>query len=72
MSDQIILQPLDDSEDAERILDEFERVTGFEADIRHDGRYYDLEGEDHATKVVHVLTEIDEEWTAHIGLKMPG
>ena len=72
MSDQVILQPLDDSDEAERILDEFERLTGFEPDVRHDGRYYDLDGDDHETKIVQTLTGIDEDWTDHIGLKLPG
>ena len=72
MSDEIILQPLEDSDEAEDILDQFEQLTGLEADVRHDGRYYDLDGEDHETKIVQTLTDIDEDWTDHIGLKLPG
>ena len=71
MSDELILQSLQPSAEAARILDEFERRTGFEAEVRDDGRHYALSGDDHRTKVVRTLTEIDTGWTDHIGLKLP-
>ena len=72
MSDQVIIQSLDGSADGERILDEFERRTGLQGDVRGDGRYYDLHGEEHRTRIVQTLTEIDVGWTDHVGLKLPG
>ncbi len=72
MADQVILQVLDGSADGERIVDEFERVTGLQADVRGGDRYYELGAEDHQTRIVQTLTEIDAGWTDHIGLKLPG
>ena len=71
MSEQVIIQPLDDSADGERILDEFERRTGLQGDVRDDGRYYDLHGEEHRTRIVRTLTEIEPHWTDHLGFKLP-
>lgn len=72
MADQVILQTLAASAEAERILDEFERRTGLRSDARGDGRHYELHDEDHRTKIVQTLTEIDPGWTDHLGLKLPG
>ena len=72
MADQIILQKLSDSTEADRILDEFEQRTGLQADVQDDGRSYDLHGEDHRTQIVQTLTEIEADWTDHLGFKMPG
>ncbi|MDQ3850099.1 MAG: hypothetical protein M3296_05735 [Actinomycetota bacterium] len=72
MADPIILTTLDGSDDARRILDEFERRTGLDGEQRSDGRYYELHGEEHRTRVVQTLTEIDERWTDHVGFKGPG
>ncbi len=72
MADQIILQKLDGSDDAERILDEFEQRTGLQADISDDGRVYELHDEDHRTKIVQTLTDIEPSWTDHLGFKLPG
>lgn len=72
MADQIILQKLDGSADADRILDEFERRTGLAADVQDDDRYYELHDEEHRTQIVQTLTEIDARWTDHLGFKLPG
>ena len=72
MADPIILTKLDDSPDADRILDEFEQRTGLTSEERDDGRYFTLDGaRDHEVEVVQTLTEIDERWTDHVGLKDP-
>lgn len=72
MAGQLILQKLDGSAEGDRILAEFERRTGLQADARGDGRYYDLHDEEHRTKIVQTLTEIDARWTDHLGFKLPG
>ncbi len=72
MADQLILQTIGSADDAQRILDEFEQRTQLRAETRDDGRYYELHGEEHRTRVVQTLTEIDAGWTDHIGLKLPG
>jgi hypothetical protein len=72
MADLLILRALDGSGDAERILDEFEQRTGLAPDVRDDGRYYELHGEEHRTHIVQTLTEIDPGWTDHLGFKLPG
>ena len=72
MADQVILQAIGSSGEADRILDEFERRTGLQADARGDGRYYELHGEEHRTRIVQTLTDIDAAWTDHVGLKLPG
>jgi hypothetical protein len=69
---QIVLHKLDGSADAERILDEFESRTGLHADVRDDDRYYELHDEEHRTRIVQTLTEIDAAWTDHLGFKLPG
>jgi hypothetical protein len=71
MSDLVILQALEGSGRGERILDEFERRTGLDSDARDDGRHYELHGEDHRTRIVGTLTDIDASWGDHIGLRMP-
>lgn len=72
VADRIIFQKLDGSAQADRILDEFEQRTGLEPDVRDDGRSYELHGDDHRTRIVQALTEIDAGWTDHLGLKLPG
>jgi hypothetical protein len=72
VADQIILQKLDGSDEADRILDEFERRTGLQSDARDEGRAYELHGEDHRTRIVQTLTEIAPGWTDHLGFKLPG
>lgn len=72
MADQIILQKLDGSTQADRILDEFEQRTGLHSDVQDDGRAYELHGEDHRTRIVQTLTDIEAGWTDHLGLKLPG
>jgi hypothetical protein len=71
VADQIIIQKLDGSAEAERILDEFERRTGLHPDARDDGRAYALQGDDHRTRIVQTLTEIAPGWTDHLGFKLP-
>ncbi len=71
MADQVILQTVGSASDADRILDEFERRTGLQPEARSDGRHYALHGDEHRTKIVQTLTEIDASWTDHIGLKLP-
>ena len=72
MADPIILTKLDDSADADRILDEFEQRTGLTSEQRDDGRYFALDdARDHEVEVVQTLTEIDERWTDHVGVKDP-
>ena len=72
MAHLVILHALDSTADADRILAEFERRTGLEADARGDDRYYELHDEDHRERIVQTLTDIDASWTDHIGLKLPG
>ena len=72
MADQVILQAVGSAREAERILDEFEQRTGLSAEAREDGRHYELHGDDHRTRIVQTLTEIDAGWTDHVGLKLPG
>jgi hypothetical protein len=72
VADQIILQKLDSSAEADRILDEFERRTGLRADVQEDGRSYALHDEDHRTQIVQTLTQIAPRWTDHLGFKLPG
>jgi hypothetical protein len=71
VSDQVIIQSLHGSADGERILDEFERRTGLRGDARDNGRYYDVHGEEHRTRIVQTLTEIEPGWTDHLGFKLP-
>ncbi len=72
VADQIILRKLDGSAEADLILDEFERLTGLAADVQDDDRYYELHDEEHRTRIVQTLTEIDARWTDHLGFKLPG
>lgn len=72
MADRIILQKLDGSAEAERILDEFEQRTGLQPDVQADGRSYELHGDDHRTQIVRTLTDIEAKWTDHLGFKLPG
>jgi len=71
MSEQVILWAHRRSTEGERILDEFQRRTGLEPDVRDDVRYYELRGDAHRTPIVQTLTDIDARWTAHVGLKLP-
>jgi hypothetical protein len=71
MSDQITLQALDGSDDAQRILDEFEQRTGLRGDRVGDTRTYELHDADHRTRIIQTLTRIDASWTDHVGFKMP-
>ena len=72
MADEVILQVVGSSSEAERILAEFGRRTGLHAEARGDGSHYELHGAEHGTKIIQTLNEIDASWTDHIGLKMPG
>jgi hypothetical protein len=72
MTHLVILHRLDGSPEAERILAEFDRRTGLAPDVRGDDRYYELHDEDHRERVVHTLTDIDADWTDHVGFKLPG
>lgn len=72
MADQIIIQKLGGSPQADEILDEFERRTGLQADVQDDGRIYELHDDEHRTRVVRTLTEIEPAWTDHLGFKLPG
>lgn len=70
MADTLILIPQDD--EADRILDEFEEQTGLDPqEGDDDARVYALEGEDHRIEVVQALTDIDEDWSAHVTLGSP-
>ena len=71
MADHVILRPLDGSDDAIRILDEFEARTRLHAEPHGDGRLYALHGAEHATHIVQTLNEIDAAWTEHVGLRFP-
>ena len=71
MADHVILRPLDGSDDAARILDEFESRTGLISEPHGDGRLYGLHGADHQKHIVQTLTEIDARWTDHVGLRFP-
>jgi hypothetical protein len=72
VAEQIILNTLDGSAEADRILEEFERRTGLEPDVRDDARCYELHDEDHRTRIVQTLTEIEPRWTDHLGFTLPG
>jgi len=39
--------------------------------VRDDGRYYDVHGKEHRTRIVRTLTEIEPGWTDHLGFKLP-
>jgi hypothetical protein len=69
MADQIILTKLDD--DADRILDAFEDQTGLEGDDEGDRRRFDVTDHSHRIDVVQTLTDIDEDWTEHVGVADP-
>ena len=69
MADQIILTKLD--EEADRILDSFEEQTGLHGDDEGDRRRFDVTGAGHAVDVVQTLTDIDEDWTEHVGVADP-
>jgi hypothetical protein len=69
MADQIILTKLDD--DADRILDAFEEHTGLHGDDEGDRRRFDVTGGAHDVDVVQTLTDIDEDWTEHVGVADP-
>jgi hypothetical protein len=70
MADTITLTKLD--EEADRILDAFEERTGLEAEDDVDRRVYPVEGTEHEIDVVQTLTDIDEDWTEHVGVQDPG
>ena len=71
MSDQITLVALDGSDDARRIIDEFEQRTGLRGEGHADTRTYELHDADHRTRIVQTLTQIDASWTDHVGFRMP-
>lgn len=71
MAGQIIIQKLDASEQADRILDEFESRTGLRGDVEDDARYYELHDEEHRKQIVQTLTDIDPGWTDHLGFRLP-
>jgi hypothetical protein len=70
MADEIILTKLD--EEADRILDAFEERTGLDGEDDGDKRTYPIEGTEHEIDVVQTLTDIDEDWTEHVGVQDPG
>ncbi len=72
MADQVILQTVGDAAEADRILDEFEHRTGLRSDVRDAGRVYEIHDQDHRTRIVQTLTDIDDRWTDHLGFKLPG
>jgi hypothetical protein len=65
----IILTKLDDQ--ADRILDAFERQTGLEGEDDGEKRFFEIEGREHEVDVVQTLTAIDEAWTDHVGFEDP-
>jgi hypothetical protein len=69
MADPIIFTKLD--ADADRILDAFEQRTGLEGEDDGDRRVFEVEGTEHEVDVVQTLTDIDEDWTDHVGLQDP-
>ena len=69
MADEIILTKLDD--EADRIIDAFEEQTGLEGDDEGDRRRFDVTGRAHDVDVVQTLTDIDEDWTEHVGVADP-
>ena len=70
MAELIILQALGHMQ-GERILDEFERRTGFQADVRDRDRYYELNDDQRRPGIVRTLTDIDPNWTDHVAFKLP-
>ncbi len=72
MGELVIIRTLGGSAEGARILDEFERRTGLEADMRGDDRYYEVHDDEHRERIVHTLTDIDARWPDHVGFKMPG
>jgi len=68
MADQIILTKLD--EDADRILAAFEEHTGLHGDDEGDRMRFDVT-HSHDVDVVQTLTDIDEDWTEHVGVADP-
>ncbi len=71
MADQVILQTVGDAARAEEILEEFEQRTGLRSDARDAGRVYEIHDEEHRTRIVQTLTDIDDRWTDHLGFKLP-
>jgi hypothetical protein len=71
MADQVILQTVGDAERAQQILEEFEQRTGLRCEVRDAGRVYDIHDEEHRTRIVQTLTDIDDRWTDHLGFKLP-
>jgi hypothetical protein len=70
MADQIILTKLD--EDADRILDAFAERTGLEREDHDEHAHFALDdADDHEIDVVQTLTDIDEDWTDHVGVGDP-
>jgi hypothetical protein len=69
MADPIIFTKLD--ADADRILDAFEQRTGLEGEDDGDRRVFEVEGAEHEVDVVQTLTDIDEDWTDHVGVQDP-
>jgi hypothetical protein len=71
MADQVIVEALDGCDDTERILTEFELRTGLAADVRGDARYYEINGEQHRTRLVQTLNDIDPRWAEHLAFRLP-
>ncbi len=69
MTNHLILTKLD--EDADRILDAFEDQSGLEGDDEGDRRRFDIAGRQHEIDIVQMLTDIDENWTDHVGVADP-
>ena len=69
MADQIILTKLD--ADADRIIDAFADRTGLDREEHGDHAHFPIEGAEHEIDVVQTLTEIDEDWTEHVGVGDP-
>jgi hypothetical protein len=69
MATSIILTKLDD--DADAIVKAFAEETGLSAEDRGDKWVFDIDGEEHEIDVVQTLTDIDEDWTEHVGFQDP-
>lgn len=71
MADMLTLTKLD--READDILDRFEAETGLHrVEDRDDLRVFEIAGREHEVDVVQTLTEIDEHWPTHVGLRDPG
>jgi hypothetical protein len=70
MTNTITLTKLDD--EADRIISSFEEATGLTGDDDGQTCTFEIEGPEHSIDIVQTLTRIDERWTDHVGVEIPG